>query len=333
MATVERPRYVFGPVPSRRLGRSLGVDVVSMKTCVFNCLYCQLGRTTYQTITRAEYVPVVEVMAELEAFLEHGGQADHITFSGSGEPTLHSRLGEMIAHTKHLTEIPLAVLTCGALLHEPEVRRDLLAADVVLPSLDAALPKTFQEINRPHGRLHLAQMIEGLKQFRREYRGQIWLEIMFVKGINDGAEEVRLLRQAVLEIAPDKVHLNTVVRPPAESAAQPLAPAELQAIAGLLGPSAEVIAERQSLPKLATDKHLVPELLNLMARHPVTLPDIGEYFNCNQEIIWWLLNSLIDEGMVEVRYHRGRKFYTTRAPVTHSAAKTEAVAAVLQEEL
>ncbi len=314
MATSEKKRYLFGPVPSRRLGRSLGVDVVPKKTCTYNCVYCQLGPTTFQTLQREEYVPVEEVMAEISEYLAGGGEADYITFSGSGEPTLHSKLGEMIAQTKRLTKIPVAVLTCGALLSDPQVRADLRAADVVLPSLDAALPITFHALNRPHGKLHLAEIIAGLKKFREEYSGQIWLEIMLVKGRNDGAEEIALLRKAIAEIAPDKVHLNTVVRPPLEPEAHPLSEEEMCAICDSLGPPAEVIAAPSRPSHYAVDHELVPQLLAVLNQHPLTLSEIGEYLHCQHEIIWWLLHALIEEGVVEVRSHVGKKFYVAAAP-------------------
>lgn len=313
MMTERNFHYLFGPVPSRRLGRSLGVDVVPKKTCTYNCIYCQLGPTTFQTLQREEYVPVEETLAELSDYLARGGEADYITFSGSGEPTLHSRLGEMIARAKRLTTIPVAVLTCGALLGDPHVRADLALADVVLPSLDAALPKTFHALNRPHGKLHLSEIIAGLKKFREEYRGQIWLEIMLVKGLNDSTEEIALLRQALAEIAPDKVQLNTVTRPPAESEARALSPAELEAVANALGPPAEVIAAPSPAAQHAEERALVPQLLALLAQHPLTLTEIGEYLQCKHEIIWWLLHALIEEGVVQVRPHLGKKFYVAAA--------------------
>lgn len=313
MTNARNFQHLFGPVPSRRLGRSLGIDVVPKKTCTYNCIYCQLGPTTFQTLQREEYMRVEEVLAELSEYLASGGTADYITFSGSGEPTLNNKLGEMIAQTKQLTRIPVAVLTCGALLNEAHVRADLARADVVLPSLDAALPKTFHTLNRPHGKLHLAEVIAGLKKFRQEYSGQIWLEIMLVKGLNDGQEEIALLREAIAEIAPDKVQLNTVTRPPAESEARALSEAELQAIATALGGHAEAIAAMPATANYSEEQALVPQLLALLAQHPLTLTEIGEYLQCKHEIIWWLLHALIEEGVVQVRPHLGKKFYVVAA--------------------
>lgn len=309
MTLKQKYRYLFGPVRSRRLGLSLGIDVVPNKTCTFNCVYCQLGRTTYQTVRRDEYVSADEVMAEVEAFLESDGRADYLTFSGSGEPTLHSKLGEMIARTKRLTKIPVAVLTCSALMDDAQVRRELAQAAVILPSLDAASPKAFYAINRPHGRLYLAEIVNGLKHLRDEYTGQIWLEIMMVKGVNDNEDEIALLRRAIAEIRPDKVHLNTVVRPPAEGEAQALSDEELRLVQARLGAPAEVIAERASAPAHSLDNRLIAEALQLIARHPLTLEEISNYMNCKPEIIQVMLQALLEADEVKVRDHRGRQFY------------------------
>ena len=186
---------IFGPVPSRRLGFSLGVDVIPLKTCTYNCIYCQLERTTQKTLRRAEYVAVEPILQELQHVLSLGQNIDYITFSGSGEPTLNAKLGEMIREIREMTSIPVAVLTNGSLLSEREVREDLSAADLVIPSLDAVSEEAFQRVNRPHGRLKIGAIIEGLKVFRRAFQGQLWLEIMFVKGINDTPEEIARMRE------------------------------------------------------------------------------------------------------------------------------------------
>lgn len=302
-------RYLFGPVQSRRLRLSLGIDVVPMKTCTFNCIYCQLGRTSCQTLTREEYVPAAEVMAELQTYLDNGGTADYLTFSGSGEPTLHSKLGEMILQAKQMSKIPVAVLTCGALLFDPQVRKELLPADVVLPSLNAASAKTFQLINRPHGKLHLNGIFDGLRRFRREYRGKIWLEIMLVKGMNDNANEIAALRTAMGEIKPDKVHLNTVVRPPSELDVKALTEAELHAIRNLLGSPAEVIAEHAAVARPFPEKPLLDAVVELVSRHPVTLEEIAARVNGGAENIETALQALIENGAIEMRRHQGKKFF------------------------
>lgn len=172
--------YPFGPVPSRRLGRSLGVDLVPFKTCSYDCIYCQLGPTTCKTIERKAWVPLEQVVAELPQRL--ASKPDYITLSGSGEPTLHAQLDELIARIKTLTDIPVAVLTNGSMLWQKDLRRQLLRADLVVPSLDAGDETMFQLVNRPHSQISLDKMLNGLVAFRQEFPGAYWLEVMVVGG-------------------------------------------------------------------------------------------------------------------------------------------------------
>jgi len=232
----ERP-IVFGPMRSRRLGQSLAVDVIPRKACPLDCIYCELGKTNRLSVTRQEFVSPDAVIRPLREFLrDFRGTIDHITLSASGEPTLNIRLGEIITRIRELTVIPIAVLTNGVLLDRPDVRKDLSRADVVLPSLDAATEETFLRINRPHPRVVLEKVISGLASFRREYHGKIWLEVLFVKGVNDQVSELTALRKAVGMIRPDRVDLNTVVRAPAERNAVPVGRDRLRAIGEILGP-------------------------------------------------------------------------------------------------
>ncbi|RLC09648.1 MAG: hypothetical protein DRI24_21450 [Deltaproteobacteria bacterium] len=196
--------YLFGPVPSRRLGISLGIDLVPMKTCTLNCIYCECGRTTDLTLSRREYVPLPEVKAEFLHYQSNHPRPDYITFSGSGEPTLNSSIGKIIRFIhSHDTGIPVAVLTNGTLLFDPQVRKELKPASVVMPSLDAATDKVFIKINRPHSRSSVKGMIEGLIQFRKEFKGLIWLEIFIVTGLNNTESELTALKRAIQKISPD----------------------------------------------------------------------------------------------------------------------------------
>ena len=209
---------VFGPVPSRRLGRSLGVDLVPRKTCSFDCVYCQVGRTTRRTVARSVLAPRAEAIKELRNRLQEGAEADVITLAGSGEPTLHAELGAVIDDIKAISDLPVAVLTNGSLLFDRGVRADCAKADLVLPSLDAGDEATFQAVNRPEPSLTLARVADGLVAFRREFDGPIWLEVFLVEGVNASREQVRKIGEWVETIRPDKVHLNTAVRPTAETA-------------------------------------------------------------------------------------------------------------------
>ena len=223
-------KYVYGPVPSRRLGFSLGVDVVPYKTCTLDCIYCQIGRTTQKTLDRRPYAQKADILKEVKEVLNRRQQIDYITFSGSGEPTLNSDIGALIKEVKACTSLPVAVLTNGTLLFMEDVQKDLLNADIVLPSLDAASLQVFRRVNRPHHSLKIETILDGLKRFRKLYRGRIWLEIMLIKGFNDNAEELLSIRNAVSEIQPDRVYLNTVVRPPSEIYAKPLRSDEMMIV-------------------------------------------------------------------------------------------------------
>jgi len=204
--------HLFGPVPSRRLGLSLGLDLSPYKTCTLDCAYCQLGRTTCLTLERKRRVSVREVLEEIES--KRDADFDYLTLAGSGEPTLHLGLDEIIEGAKEIIDQPIVILTNGTLFSSPKVRAEVTKADLIIPSLDAATQSTFERTNRPHPDLRIEEIIEGLVALREEFEGEIWLEVMLVKGLNDF--EVHKIAQAAKRIRPDKIQLNTVVRPPAE---------------------------------------------------------------------------------------------------------------------
>ncbi len=300
--------FLFGPVPSRRLGRSLGVDLIPRKTCPYDCVYCEVGPTTRQTLKRRDY-HTEAIIQELTAYLSHPETAlDFITLAGSGEPTLNLGIGRIIAAVKELTDTPVAVLTNGALLHLPDVRRDLAAADVILPSLDSAIEKTWRAMDRPLPGMTLQQMIEGLSALRREYRGQIWLEIMVLKGWNDTERELAALRQVIERVAPDQVQLNTAVRPGVEDAAQPLNEEEMQAVAAFLGGGAQVIA---SSPRPANAETAVSDarFLEMLARRPMTAADVAEVLGLPLDLVQSRLNRLCESGAISYGLYQDQGFY------------------------
>ena len=239
----EQVKYLYGPVASRRLGLSLGVDIVPFKVCTLDCVYCQLGGTTNKTTERADYVSAQTVVAELKQKLAHDLWADFITVGGSGEPTLNSHLGEIIDGIKKITDIPAAVLTNGTLLFRPDVRKDCAKADVVLPSLDAGDKQSFEEINCPHKDILIENLISGLCDFRNEFAGQIWLEVFLVEGLNTNARQIGLIKNIIERIRPDKVHLNTAVRPTAQVDIKKVGLEKMEAIATNLGGNCEVVTD------------------------------------------------------------------------------------------
>ncbi|MCF8299402.1 MAG: radical SAM protein [Saprospiraceae bacterium] len=207
-------KYLFGPVPSRRLGMSLGVDLIPHKICTLNCVYCECGKTTKLTTERKEYIPVEDVINELKDYFENNPKPDYFTFSGAGEPTLNSGFGRVLEFIKENSpSVPIAVLTNGSLLSDKQVRKELLNADVVLPSLDAAIDETFRKIDRPSKQLNINDYIKGLVEFRKEFKGKIWLEVFILPGYNDDKKNLDALKKAILEINPDSVQLNTLDRP------------------------------------------------------------------------------------------------------------------------
>jgi wyosine [tRNA(Phe)-imidazoG37] synthetase (radical SAM superfamily) len=266
-------KYVFGPVPSRRLGRSLGVDLVPLKVCSYDCIYCQLGRTTKKTVERKEWVPTHSVLEELKRKLF--SRPDYITFSGSGEPTLHSGLGEIIEHIQAMTKTPVAVLTNGSLLWQLQVRAELVLADVVMPSLDVGDDLLFQAVNRPHPKITFEKLVAGLEQFRREFSGQYWLEVLLLAGRTAQPAHVRKIAEIVRRVQPDRVQLHTAVRPPAEAFAVPVPQARLTELARLFRPKAEVIAEYHRWGKCASTESSQQAILALLRRRPCTEEDVA----------------------------------------------------------
>ncbi len=276
-------QHVFGPVPSRRLGHSLGIDVIPRKLCTLDCIYCELGSTDKRSMKRREYVTPSEILPEIRRALSAGG-IDTITFSGSGEPTLNSSLGFMIHDVRSWTMLPVAVITNGTLLFMPEVRKDLLEADIVLPSLNAATKSCFDRTNRPHPGLVLETIIEGLQQFRTEFRGRIWLEIVLVSEVNDSPDDLAALKSAVARISPDRIQLNTVVRPPAEPTARRLSPERMEEIREYFGDVCEVIPEGIT-PATGVGSPTYKDIVAMVSRRPMTAADIAVSFNLPLEAV------------------------------------------------
>lgn len=232
--------YVYGPVPSRRLGRSLGVSPIPSKTCSYNCTYCQLGRTTHYQTKRENFYPKEEILAEI---IDRASRvkADYITIVGDGEPTLYRYLGWLIRNIKENISLPVAVITNGSLLYRKDVRQDLEQAEVVMSSLDGGRRRTMRGINRPHNSLEYSTILSGQVAFRKEFSGRLWLEIMLIKGVNDSEEELLALRDAVDTIEPDRVYLMTPTRPPAESWVKPPDPATIIKAQEIIGRSVPIV--------------------------------------------------------------------------------------------
>ena len=322
--------HIFGPVNSRRLGRSLGVDLFQEKICNLNCIYCEVGATTRLTCERAEYVPTAEIIADIDAYCRNPqrvSELDFVTVTASGEPTLHSGLGEILHHLKETVAKPVAVLTNGTTLSDIGVCEELASADVVIPSLDSALPASFRKLDRPANCLDLQQIIEGLVTFSHQYQGKLWLEILFARGINDSNKEVEALRRVADRMRIDRIQLNTVARPPLESFARPLDQQKMLAIARqfrLDNPSRPVDLLAQGavqeddhdqqkdfdLERNADRQALLDKIVEMLKRRPCTAADINRTFHLGgPDKVEQLLDPLVHDGTLQKRSHGDRLYY------------------------
>lgn len=269
-------QYVYGPIPSRRLGRSLGIDPIPLKTCNWNCIYCQLGRSTPMTNERREYLPREAILAEVEEALAHhsADEIDYISLVGSGEPTLHSALGWLIREIRQRTSIPVAVITNGALMHRADVRAELAAADVVMPTVSAGTAELYRRIHRPHPDVPFAAMIDGLAEFRAIFRGQLWIEVMLIDGINDTENALHELKKTLERIEPDQVHILLPDRPPAEPWVQPAGQEGLLRAEALLGQVAHIVHPFSN--GIHASDYASPDeaIVGIVTRHPMSLAQL-----------------------------------------------------------
>ncbi len=309
----EQPQYVFGPVPSRRLGRSLGIDLVPFKTCTYDCIYCQLGRTTHKTVDRAEYVPLDAVVAEVSRKLKEGPAPDYVTLSGSGEPTLHSRLAEVISAIKRVTTTPVAVLTNGSLFWQAEVREALNEADLVVPSLDAGSPALFQRVNRPHPEVTFERMVAGLQEFRREFAKQIWLEVFLLEGLTAIPTELVRIAEIAATISPDRLQLNSVARPPAEDYARGVSLQTLRGYAGAFGERAEVIMDYEPATQGEQSHADEEEVTALLRRRPCRVEDLAQGLGLHRNEVLKYLGHLLRAGEVTGAVAHGYTYYRARS--------------------
>lgn len=267
--------YTYGPVPSRRLGRSLGVSPIPPKTCSYTCVYCQLGRTDHLQAHRESFFPKEEVLAEI---VDRATQTrpDYVTFVGDGEPTLCRDLGWLIEHTKDIVGLPVAVITNGSLLWRDDVQNDLMRADVVIPTLDAGNETTFRRINRPHPGITFDVMLEGQIAFKRSCSGRLWVEVMLVAGVNDDPDELLSIRQAIERIKPDSVFVLTPIRPPAESWVRIPTPGKIIEAQQILGGATAIVERETGDFGLEAFASATQAILEIGSRHPLRVSQARE---------------------------------------------------------
>ncbi|MCD4730368.1 MAG: radical SAM protein [Bacteroidales bacterium] len=302
-------KYLFGPVPSRRLGMSLGVDLVPHKVCSLDCVYCECGPTTKLTVERKEYILYEKVTKELEHYFKHNPDPDYITFSGSGEPTLNLRIGDVLKFIKQKKpNIPVAVLTNGTLLSQKQVREELLDADIVLPSLDAALNASFSKINRPNPAINIEEYINGIRDFRNKFKGKIWLEILIIPGYNDNKAELTALKDAIKKIRPDRIQLNTLDRPGAIQDIRAASRSELKQIIDFWKmDNVEIIASSPERKKMKSfRKDIEAAILETIYRRPCTVHDLAKILGIHINEVNKYLDVLDSENkIISVRQERG----------------------------
>ena len=303
-------KYLFGPVPSRRFGLSLGVDLVPRKTCTLDCVFCEVGRTDRLTVERREYAPVAEIERELEDWRAGGGRADVIAVTGSGEPTLHTGFGNVLDFINRRIGIKSILMTNSTLIYLPEVRRAAALAGAVKATLTAWDENSFRRITRPHGGVSFGRLLEGLREFRGEYAGELWLEVFIVPGVNSAPEDVRRIAELARSVKPDKIQLNTAVRPAADGAVAPVAAGAMAELAALFDPPAEVIASfsgRHNAPGDA-EADLAGRVLAMLRRRPCTELDVAASFGISRSAAGTVLKSLSAEGAIVSERH-GRDVY------------------------
>jgi len=325
-------RYVFGPVPSRRLGQSLGIDTIPLKTCNWNCVYCQLGRTMPVTNERMEYIPRQEILDEVEAALvaHRPGEIDWVTFVGSGEPTLHSDIGWLIRRVKELTDLPVAVITNGALLYQPELRAELMAADAVMPTLDAGTVALYRRINRPPPEATFKRLVDGLIAFRAVYRGKLWPEVMLIRGLNDTEEALRDIAAVFRRIHPEEIHISLPTRPPAETWVEPPDDEGVMRAQAILGGVARVIHPAQGTFELdgcGDDPTALAEaVVGVITRHPMSETDLLETLaRRSPEKSEAVMAALAAGGKAQLVERYGLRFWSAAPSRYPAAAESEAV--------
>ena len=304
-------KHIFGPVASRRLGRSLGIDLIPFKTCTLDCVYCECGRTTNLTKERRDFFSPKEVLAELKDWKEKGNEADIVTLAGSGEPLLALSLEEIIKGIKEITGLPCCLITNATLFSDPAARKAALLADVVMPSLDAADEATFKKINRPVAGLSFAEYLEGLQLFCEEYRGKgrVDLEIFLVPGINDNEAQIQALSLLSRSLHVNAVQLNTAVRPPADKDVRPIPREEMEKWARYFIPKAEVIASYHSAPLKEAKAVSEEEILETLSHRVMSLEDLVEAKGYKKAETEAILRRLLEKGLIYSRTQDGKDFF------------------------
>jgi wyosine [tRNA(Phe)-imidazoG37] synthetase (radical SAM superfamily) len=300
--------YIIGPVPSRRLGKSLGIDLMPPKTCTYNCIYCQtMLDTSCKTLQRKEWVPLSEIIRQAKAKINCN--PDIITITGCGEPTLYSKIGELIDILKGMTDTKISVLTNGSLLSMPNIRKELMNADIVMPNLDAGDNGTYQKVNRPHPGLSFAALVEGLISFRKIFQQQLWLEIFLLEGISTSDSQLEKIAGIAERISPDRIQLNTVTKPTREYCKGAVSREKMEQYSKWFGVKAEIIANYSKANNANDFPITYDELMNLLKKQHCTLDDISENFRLNRMEVIKLIEGLTSKENIKTCKIKGQMYY------------------------
>ena len=302
-------KHVYGPIPSRRLGSSLGISPIPFGTCNLSCVYCQLGRTINMINERKEFFPVEEIIQEFKEYSKNGlDHVDFVSIVGEGEPLLYSKIGELISQIKKITDKPISVITNGVLLSDKNVWKELALVDVVMPSLDAYNKETFKKINRPHKTISFEKYIDGIIQFSKIYEGKIWLELMLVKGVNDDEESLRKIKETFDKISYDRIYINVPVRPPAEKWAQIPDKKSIELAEEILGGIAlDYLAKNDFYSAIEDDYEAI---ISIITRHPMNQFEIKGFLESrNSKAIDSIIERLENDENIEVINYKGLKMF------------------------
>ncbi|SDL28136.1 Wyosine [tRNA(Phe)-imidazoG37] synthetase, radical SAM superfamily [Clostridium cochlearium] len=304
-------KYIYGPIPSRRLGLSLGVSPIPKKFCNYSCIYCQIGVTHNLTNTRREFFPLEDIINEFKRYISSDKNFDVVSIVGEGEPTLYNKLGELIISLKKLTDKPIAVITNTGLLYDKNVQEELLNADIVLPSMDFFSQESFKALHRPYGRLDFQKSYNGLVEFSKKFKGELWLEVMLIEDINSSKEDLLKLKELIKNINYSKIYINTAVRPPAESWVKPASKETIDFAVGLLdGISIDNLSDGNFISEI---KDNYEAILSIIKRHPMNQHELKGFLLgrklTNKEIENLFLRLKEDEN-IEILEYKG--FHTYR---------------------
>lgn len=304
-------KFIYGPIPSRRLGKSLGVSPIPKKACNYACIYCQLGQTQHMTNRRQMFFEVEEILKEVEAVLQTDIDFDVITVVGEGEPTLYLGLEDLLKGIKAMTDKPLAVITNSGLMYLPEVRQALMSADIVLPSIDGYKAENFKKINRPYGKINFSEMAEGLNIFSKAYPGQLWAEIMLMKGINDSEDDFEAYKQVLEQLRYDRLYLNTPIRPPAEQSVEVISDEAMEkAVDKLGGIAINLMAINGFYSEIEDDYQAI---LSIIKRHPMNQFELNHFLEsrgCQTQAN--LICQLEADPQIQMIVYKGYRTYRLR---------------------